>query len=219
VVDWGGKVATWFAAVASVSAALAALIAATAKEPLHGWLRILFVALVVIAVVSFVALLLTGPRAIWGWWRKRATPSRATAQPPALVVEIIDSRFEGWRYLCLIAAIRVKITNTTRHPIALSGYALIHDPGEPEYQLHNLPMDEQRQIRREVWARQEDQRYGIPLRNFSMVPTGESITGWIVEAVARGRGGTPLCTIIVKDSLLNEYRAVLPAHQRQVHEP
>jgi hypothetical protein len=69
--DWGGKVAAWFAAVAGVSAALAALIAATSKSPLRGDLRDLFIALVVIAAVSFAALVLTGPPALWSAWRNR----------------------------------------------------------------------------------------------------------------------------------------------------
>ena len=54
MVDWGGKVAAWFAAVATVSLALAALIAATARQPLRGGMQFLFVVLVIIAVGSFV---------------------------------------------------------------------------------------------------------------------------------------------------------------------
>jgi hypothetical protein len=69
--DWGGKIAAWFAAVAGVSTALAALIATAAKLPLHGRLRDLFIALIVIAAVSFIALVLTGPRALYGAWRSR----------------------------------------------------------------------------------------------------------------------------------------------------
>jgi hypothetical protein len=71
--DWGGKVATWFAAVAGVSATLATLIAATSKSPLRGGPRDLFIALVVIAAVSFAALVLTGPPALWSAWRNRGT--------------------------------------------------------------------------------------------------------------------------------------------------
>jgi hypothetical protein len=71
VADWGGKVAAWFAGVTVASATLAALIAATAKQPFHGWLRAVFIILVIIAGVSFIMLLLTGPRAAWAAWRNR----------------------------------------------------------------------------------------------------------------------------------------------------
>jgi hypothetical protein len=65
VVDWGGKVAAWFAAVTAGSAALAALIVtAPHAAPLHGWLHAAFIALLVIGSVSFVFLLLTGPPAL-----------------------------------------------------------------------------------------------------------------------------------------------------------
>lgn len=63
-----------------MSAALAALVAQTAKQPLHGRMRDLFIVLVVVAVVSFVALLLTGPHALWAAWRNRG---RAQSARPA----------------------------------------------------------------------------------------------------------------------------------------
>lgn len=69
--DWGGKVAAWFAAVTVGSATLAALVTQTAKPPLHGWSRAVFVILVIIAALSFVVLMLTGPRAVWLAWTAR----------------------------------------------------------------------------------------------------------------------------------------------------
>jgi hypothetical protein len=81
--DWGGKVAAWFGAVAAVSVALAALVGATAKQPLHGRMRDLFAALVVVAAVSFAALLLSGPPALWAAWRNRRRAKLAhPAGPP-----------------------------------------------------------------------------------------------------------------------------------------
>jgi hypothetical protein len=82
VVDWGGKVAAWFAGVAAASATLAALIAATAKQPFHGGLRVLFIILVIIAGVSFIVLLLTGPRAAWAAWRNPKAADRGPARRP-----------------------------------------------------------------------------------------------------------------------------------------
>jgi hypothetical protein len=80
VVDWGGKVAAWFAGVAAASATLAALIAATAKQPFHGWMRVLFITLVIIAGVSFIVLLLTGLRAAWAAWRNWKASGRGPAR-------------------------------------------------------------------------------------------------------------------------------------------
>lgn len=91
MVDWGGKVAAWFAGVAAASGTLAALIAATAKQPFHGWLRTLFIMLVVIASVSFIVLLLTGPRAAWAAWRDRKAPDRGPARQPPSVDAVDDT--------------------------------------------------------------------------------------------------------------------------------
>jgi hypothetical protein len=48
VVDWGGKVAAWFAGVTVAAATLAGLISGTAKPPLHGLPLFGFIILVVI---------------------------------------------------------------------------------------------------------------------------------------------------------------------------
>lgn len=69
--DWGGKVAAWFGVACAASASLAALIASVAKPPLHGGPHDLFIALVVIAAVTFAALLLTGVLAVYVAWRNR----------------------------------------------------------------------------------------------------------------------------------------------------
>ncbi len=84
VIDWGGKVAAWFGGVAAASTALAALVAQTAEQPLDGRMRALFIALVVIASVSFVALLLTGPRALLSARRCRRLRLAASSSSPAI---------------------------------------------------------------------------------------------------------------------------------------
>lgn len=63
--DWGGKVATWFAGVCAGSAGLAALVGETAKQPLSGWARVEFSGLLGTSVASFLAILLTGAYALW----------------------------------------------------------------------------------------------------------------------------------------------------------
>lgn len=91
MVDWGGKVAAWFAGVSAASAALAALIAATAKQPFHGWLHVLFIILVIIAAISFTVLLLTGVRAAWAAWRNRKAANRSPARRPQFGNAVDDS--------------------------------------------------------------------------------------------------------------------------------
>jgi hypothetical protein len=71
VIDWGGKVAAWFAGVAAGSAALAALILAKPATPLHGWAHFWFTVLVIIAIASLAALLFIGLRAVLAPWRAR----------------------------------------------------------------------------------------------------------------------------------------------------
>lgn len=90
MVDWGGKVAAWFAGVTAASATLAALIAATAKQPFHGWLLVVFIVLVIIAGVSFIVLLLTGPRAAWAAWRSRKAAVRGPACQPQVAATVGD---------------------------------------------------------------------------------------------------------------------------------
>lgn len=81
MIDWGGKVAAWLGAVAVGGAGLAVLFAQASRGPSHN----LFIALVIIAVVAFVGLLLTGPRALWVAWRGRRRSTGRPAAPEMLV--------------------------------------------------------------------------------------------------------------------------------------
>lgn len=81
MVDWGGKVAAWFAGVVAGSVALATLIATTARQPFHSWLRVVFIILVFIAVISFILLLFTGLSAVWAVWRNRRHRSITPGSP------------------------------------------------------------------------------------------------------------------------------------------
>jgi hypothetical protein len=61
----------WFGGVVAASGGLALLVEGTAKQPMRGAVHIVFTGLIVIAAVSFIALLLTGPFALWSAWRRR----------------------------------------------------------------------------------------------------------------------------------------------------
>jgi hypothetical protein len=133
-----------------------ALIGTTVKQPLHGWGQVLFVTLVVIAAVSFIMLLFTGPQAIWATWQKwKRTPKVAERLP--LVVEITEAQFENWKYLALIAALRVKVTNTTDQPIRLSAIGFTHDPEGQTSWLEQGSADDRLELDRELYARKERQ--------------------------------------------------------------
>jgi hypothetical protein len=213
--DWGGKVAAWFAGVAQ-----------TAKEPLHGWLRTLFVALVVIAVVSFVALLLTGPRALWAAWRNRgraesalpAAPAKPDpAQLPPLMVRLLEPpQWENWKYIALIGAFHIEITNTTGRAILIGSFAFTTDNRGLASWESNATDVQHIEIRREVHARQEGHRYGPSLRIHSQVPAHATVSGWFVTAVTRNpAGGTPECTFMVQDDIGNEYPVTIERQDPQ----
>ena len=53
---------------------------------------------------------------------------------------------------------------------------------------------------------------------FARIAPGETISGWFLVAVNRPPGGgTPVCTVVVKDDVSNQYRASIPARKPQVH--
>jgi hypothetical protein len=133
-----------------------------------------------------------------------------------LTVEIVDSRFENWRHIALIVALRVKITNATEAMMRLSGFGFTHDPDGLPGLSTTLSGDENLELDRELHGRRDRQYYGLPLRTHATVPADESVTGWVVEALPRrAAGGAPGCTIVIRDVLGNEYRATLPKREPQ----
>ena len=139
---------------------------------------------------------------------------------PALAVKIMkDSRFENWKHIALIAALHVQVKNTTDVEILVSGYAFTSDSGGDASWVSQVTDDDAMSVRREIHRREETQQYGQPLRNFARIPPGQTVSGWFLEAVNRPPGGgTPGCTIIVKDDVGNQYRATFPAREPQVYD-
>jgi hypothetical protein len=144
----------------------------------------------------------------------------AAPQPPlsALVVKIKDDRWENWNYVALIVGLKVEITNTTDRAILIAAYAFTYDScGNPPWDFQ-ASGEESVALRREVYARQTGRRYGPSLLIHSEVPPHESVSGWFVQAVTRRpMGGTPRCTVIVKDDIGNQYRATIPQQDPQIH--
>ena len=63
-----------------------------------------------------------------GEWTEIADGEHEVKAPPPLIVTIIDSKFENWKQIALIAALRVKITNIIGETLRLSGFGFTHDP-------------------------------------------------------------------------------------------
>lgn len=152
-------------------------------------------------------------------WVEIATGQHVVKAPPPLIVTIIDNKFENWKHIALIAALRVKITNTTGETIRLSGFGFTYDPeGFPVLHTSFTTGDERLELDRELYSRHERQHYGIPLRIHATVPARESITGWVLEAVPRrASGGSPSCTVVIRDVLGNEYPATQPKQEPQTY--
>jgi len=138
---------------------------------------------------------------------------------PALTVKIMgDSQFENWKHIALIAALHVQVKNTTDKPVLVSGYAYTSDSGGDAPWDSQVTGDQAMSVKREIYRRDEMQQYGQPLRHFARITPGQTISGWFLIPVNRPPGGgTPACTVIVKDDVSNQYRATLSAREPQVY--
>lgn len=154
-----------------------------------------------------------------GEWAFITKGEHEVKAPPPLIVTIVDSRFENWKRIALIAALRIEVTNTTGRMIRLGSFGFSYDAeGRPALDAA-LSGDEKLELDREVFARKDRQHYGIPLNGHATVPAGESITGWVVSEVTRPvGGGTPSCTVAVKDELGNEYRVTWPKEEAKTYD-
>ncbi len=153
-----------------------------------------------------------------GEWTEIADGEHEVKAPPPLIVTIIDSKFESWKHIALIAALRVKITNTIGETLRLSGFGFTYDPEGLPVLAASFIGGERLELDRELHNRRERQYYGIPLRNHATVPAREFTTGWVVEAVPRkAAGGSPNCTVVIRDVLGNEYPATLPKQEPQTY--
>jgi len=135
-----------------------------------------------------------------------------------LVVKVKESRFENWRHIALIAAFHVEITNTTGKPTLIASYGFTTDNRGKQSWEFSATGEDHIAVMREVHARQEGHRYGPSLRIHAEVPAHESVSGWLVHPVTRDpAGGTPKCTIVVKDDIGNEYRKTIKEREPKTY--
>lgn len=141
------------------------------------------------------------------------------AERPGARRQILDdTEFENWKYIALIAALHVQVKNTTDKPIRVSGYAFTSDSGGDAPWESQVTGDEAMSVTREISRREQTQQHGLPLRNFARIAAGQTISGWFLTAVNRlSAGGTPPCSVIVRDHVGNQYRATYPAREPKVY--
>jgi hypothetical protein len=153
-----------------------------------------------------------------GAWHGITEGDHEVAPLPALIVTIIDNKFENWHYIALLAAFHVQIENTTDADILVASYGFTCDYEGLQPWDHQASGDNIMCLRREIHRRQERQEYGPTLRNYARILAGTRISGWYLTAVTRNpRGGTPECVVVVTDDIGNEYRAVLAKQEPQIY--
>ncbi len=153
-----------------------------------------------------------------GAWR-RITEGEYEVKLPNLIVTIMeDSKFENWKRIVLIAALHVQVENTTDTDILVAGYSFTYDnEGRPLW-YEQASADDNRSVEQEFQRRKERQEPGQPLPNYMRIPAHARVSGWLVTGVTlRPKGGTPECTVIVRDDTGNTYQATLPRREPQTY--
>lgn len=140
---------------------------------------------------------------------------------PPLVVKILpDSRFEGWQQSIMIAILHVEVENTTDKDILIDGYEFTYDTeGRPLWD-HQGTNDEQISVLQEINRRDQSQEHGQPLQKFRRIAARNRISGWFLRPVPRSlAGGTPECTVVVRDDIGNRYPAKMPRQEPRTYDP
>jgi hypothetical protein len=137
-----------------------------------------------------------------------ASPAGPYARVPPIEVEFFErARFEDWYRIALIAALPVLVRNTTDSDILVQGYAItVDNEGRLPWE-HQVSAQDRDSVEREIHRRIERQEPGIAVWNFTRIPANGTVSGWLTSAVTRiPTGGSPACTIVVRDQMNNTYR-------------
>jgi hypothetical protein len=182
-------------------------VAVLQSSPPHQLHFLVPVTYIAIALLAGGILLVLAVMFDWPVWLVSRLPE---LRRPALNVTVKDVQWENFRYIAMIGAFHIRIKNTTGKRVMIASYAFTTDNrGLPSWR-GTTSRDQVLEVDREIDQRLGRHRYGPALRNQAEVPAREAISGWVVEAVTRDpAGGTPGCTIVVKDQIGNEYRAVV----------
>ena len=114
---------------------------------------------------------------------------------------------------------RVRVRNTTDADILVQGYAItVDNEGRLPWE-HQVSIQDRDSVDREVRRRVERQEPGISIWNFMRIPARSTASGWYLAAVTRiPTGGSPACTIVVRDEMNNTYQKAYPKEGSRSYE-
>lgn len=129
------------------------------------------------------------------------------------------ARFEDWYRIALIGALPILVRNTTNADIMIQGYAITADNEGRLPWEHRASAADRDSVEREVQRRIERQDPGISIWNFMRIPAAGTVHGWYTAAVTRiPSGGSPACTIVVRDQMNNTYQKTYPKGESRSYE-
>jgi hypothetical protein len=147
---------------------------------------------------------------------RNSTSSASTdGHVAAIEVEFFDrARFEDWYRIALIGALPVLVRNNTDRDILVQGYAITVDNEGRLPWDHQVSSQDRDSVNREIRRRIDRQEPGISIWNFLRIPAHGTVHGWFLSAVTRiPTGGSPACTIVVRDEMNNTYRKTYPKEE------
>ncbi|MCW2907574.1 MAG: hypothetical protein JWL68_2363 [Actinomycetia bacterium] len=136
--------------------------------------------------------------------------------PPAepLDIQLLDEDWDLWQGCAWIAAIRVRITNTSDKVIHLVRFELDSDPGPGD--RPKLSQDQVDGVFHEMIRRAD--AYGSSHLARTDLQPGDSISGWLARYAYLpypAKAGRPHCIFRVTDSVGGKYELEIPARSPQ----
>jgi hypothetical protein len=128
---------------------------------------------------------------------------------------LVDEDWDMWQGCAWIAAVEIRITNTSSQVIRLVEFDLESDPGPG--QRPKLTQGQVAALRPEVKRRAD--AYGSSHLRQTELQSGDSISGWVVKAAYLPypmRAGRPHCVFRVTDSVGDTYELEIPARDPRV---
>jgi hypothetical protein len=144
-------------------------------------------------------------------------PSMPSRPEPAghLELDLLDEDWDLWQGCAWIAAIKVRITNTTGQVIRLAAFDLESDPGTAE--RPKLTQEQVNALFHELMRRRD--AYGSAHLHRTDLQPGDSTSGWFVHEAYLpfpARAGRPRCAFKVTDGVGDIYELEIPAREPQL---